>query len=868
LESCCASESTHDWCCTVYGTQGLNELEAEVQRVERIELQGRAELNELRTAGRMGCFATLWARVKIALRVFVDSPTMMLFLCLVGALSALGGAAIDALVSVFVRARDGWMGPGNDFGAFLIYVSWAVVMTLLAASVGHLISTRAEGSGIPQLKSILAGTWLHQYLSLRTMLAKTFGLIAALASGLPVGKEGPFVHVAATLTAKLWRLPCFRSIRRSETVKRQVLAAAVAAGVTATLGAPIGGMFFSVETSASYYQVSNLWRALVCSLTCVLFFEAIQTMSDDELFHPTEFLAPDLSPQLIAFALLGVLAGLLASLTVRITASAQMARRRLMRDCSQPWTRYIIVLIVSALTAAVLFGAPYLRLRDRDVINQLFQDSDGTNGQHSTDPTGAPLAPVWGSGAALFFSLGVFLLLRTFLTPIAISLPIPCGLFTPLFTLGAVLGRLFGEVIHLMDPNGNHVEPGAYAVVGAAALAAGATHTLSVAVIVFELTQQIHHMLPVLIGVVFAYLTSALFTLSIYDVLMAVNGLPFLPRLHSSNLYALRVADVMRPAPSAAPTLTRESTFIDALLLLHATRDVTDDAMAEASAAAATADSPRPVRSCCAWCNCNTELEEVARRRRLREDVIQVIQAFDLKSTPMGMPVVPGSAPRRHTLPAVSTLQSGPRPPVPEFPVVESATDLTLIGSVRRETLEKLFRSKGIGTGEGLIRRAAETGRASASLRRAEGAFSDSADPGPLASDPLLACFPVWMHQPIQYVGSDAEDASLPHTAGPSEGDTSPLVAPAASAASALPLVASGDAEVRVAAEGAMSADLVRLIIDPAPLEVQWLTPLPKAHYLLATCLFSQLLVTRHGKLVGVLYKDDLARPVRHEGSE
>ena len=50
---------------------------------------------------------------------------------------------------------------------------------------------------------------------------------------------------------------------------------------------------------------------------------------------------------------------------------------------------------------------------------------------------------------------------------------------------------------------------------------------------------------------------------------------------------------------------------------------------------------------------------------------------------------------------------------------------------------------------------------------------------------------------------------------------------------------------------------------DPAPMEVHWLTPLPKAHYLLATCVFSQLLVTKRGRLAGVIFKDDLASPGR-----
>ncbi|RQM19466.1 hypothetical protein B5M09_011527, partial [Aphanomyces astaci] len=66
------------------------------------------------------------------------------------------------------------------------------------------------------------------------------------------------------------------------------------------------------------------------------------------------------------------------------------------------------------------------------------------------------------------------------------GLPLSCGIFTPLFTFGAVVGRLYGEVLRVLVYTG--VSPAAYAVVGAACFASAATHTVSTAVIVFELT--------------------------------------------------------------------------------------------------------------------------------------------------------------------------------------------------------------------------------------------------------------------------------------------------------------------------------------------------------------------------------------------
>lgn len=95
----------------------------------------------------------------------------------------------------------------------------------------------------------------------------------AVGAGLSVGKEGPFVHIASILADKLMLLPPFRHIGLNATRARAMLAAGVAAGVTATFGAPVGGVLFSIEVTASYYAVSGLWRAFICAVACIFTFE-------------------------------------------------------------------------------------------------------------------------------------------------------------------------------------------------------------------------------------------------------------------------------------------------------------------------------------------------------------------------------------------------------------------------------------------------------------------------------------------------------------------------------------------------------------------------------------------------------------------
>ncbi|MEQ2158886.1 Chloride channel protein 2, partial [Goodea atripinnis] len=58
-------------------------------------------------------------------------------------------------------------------------------------------------SGIPEMKTILRGVVLKEYLTLKTFVAKVIGLTCALGSGMPLGKEGPFVHIASLCAALL-----------------------------------------------------------------------------------------------------------------------------------------------------------------------------------------------------------------------------------------------------------------------------------------------------------------------------------------------------------------------------------------------------------------------------------------------------------------------------------------------------------------------------------------------------------------------------------------------------------------------------------------------------------------------------------------
>ena len=115
------------------------------------------------------------------------------------------------------------------------------------------------------------------------------------------------------------------------------------------------------------------------------------------------------------------------------------------------------------------------------------------------------------------------------LTALCCSLPLPSGLFTPVFTVGALSGRLFGQgVTALSSYYGTSLtfSAGEFAVAGAAAFAGGVTRSIATAAIVMELTGQLHLQIPVAVCVLASYFVSNRFAPAVYDVLVKEHRLP------------------------------------------------------------------------------------------------------------------------------------------------------------------------------------------------------------------------------------------------------------------------------------------------------------------------------------------------------
>lgn len=101
------------------------------------------------------------------------------------------------------------------------------------------------GAGVPEIKTILSGFVIPEFLGLKVLVMKAVGAVFAVASGLPLGKEAPLIHIGACVAnlVAMW----FPKYRDNGKQLREVIVAGSAAGVSAAFGAPIGGVLFAYE---------------------------------------------------------------------------------------------------------------------------------------------------------------------------------------------------------------------------------------------------------------------------------------------------------------------------------------------------------------------------------------------------------------------------------------------------------------------------------------------------------------------------------------------------------------------------------------------------------------------------------------------
>ncbi|XP_004569794.2 chloride channel protein 1 [Maylandia zebra] len=516
-----------------------------------------------------------------------------IFLVLLGITMALVSWTMDYASAKSLQAYKWIHGElrGNIPLQYLAWVSYPLMFILFSSLFCHLVSPQAIGSGIPELKTILRGVVLKEYLTLKAFIAKVIGLTAALGSGMPVGKEGPFVHIASICAAVLSRFMSFFSgVYQNPYCYTDILTVGCAVGVGCCFGTPLGGVLFSIEVTSTYFAVRNYWRGYFAATFSAFIFRVLSVFNKDAVTITALFRTnfrmdfPFDLQELPAFAIIGIFCGFLGAFFVYLNRQVVLFMRR-----PNAMTRFltkhrllfpaVVTLIIATLTFPPGFGQFMAgELMPRECINSLFDNFTWTKISGSPPPVGLGRSAAWlHPNVSVFVILVLFFLMKFWMSAVATTMPIPSGAFMPVFILGAAFGRLVGEIMATLFPHGivfdgilYRIIPGGYAVIGAAALTGAVTHTVSTAVICFELTGQISHILPMMVAVILANMVAQGLQPSLYDSIIQVKKLPYLPELGFGHMsqYNIFVEDIM---VRTVKFMSSQSTYREVKLLLDST---------------------------------------------------------------------------------------------------------------------------------------------------------------------------------------------------------------------------------------------------------------------------------------------------------
>ncbi|KAE9419585.1 hypothetical protein Angca_007439, partial [Angiostrongylus cantonensis] len=312
------------------------------------------------------------------------------------------------------------------------------------------------------------------------------------------------------------------------------------------------GVLFSIEVTTMYFSVRSYWRgffAACCGAITIRLLRGfvVQTEVTVNAFFQTSF-APDafVVNEIPLFIVLGIFCGGMGAMYISLYRRVVLFLRNnkyAKKVFQQHWIVYpvFVSLIFSIIsfphglgrfsTGRLKFG---MNLRDF-FSNCTF-----------TEPTASPLScksdifDHWlDNRGNILVLLALFITVHFVFSIVCMTLPVPSGVFMPIFVLGAAIGRLMGEIVAIALPlgliEGINIYPGVYAVVGAASFSASVTHTVSVSVMIFEITGQLHYILPVMISVLLSNAVCAYMQPSFFDTIIKIKHLPFLPDIPPSN---------------------------------------------------------------------------------------------------------------------------------------------------------------------------------------------------------------------------------------------------------------------------------------------------------------------------------------------
>lgn len=270
-----------------------------------------------------------------------------------------------------------------------------------------------------------------------------------------------------------------------------------------------------------------LWRAFFCSLFAAIVLKALNPTGTGKLvLFETDYGVTYEPVHYIVFVILGIAGGLFGGVFCKANFLWSKTFRKYNIIKNHPVFEVFLVVLATTL---LQFPNPLTREPGDIIIKNLLVDCRGSSAtsfwvcQKESSASDAK----WGYIGWLAYGT----IVKLVLTIITFGCKVPSGIIVPALDAGAFFGRLVGQLI-------TSISPGIFAMVGAAAFLAGVSRmTISLVVIMFELTGELEYVVPHMIAILVAkWVADALEREGVYDLAQTVLGHPFLDLDHAMQL--------------------------------------------------------------------------------------------------------------------------------------------------------------------------------------------------------------------------------------------------------------------------------------------------------------------------------------------
>lgn len=273
----------------------------------------------------------------------------------------------------------------------------------------------AAGSGVAEVRVILSGFVLHGFLGLRTLVLKMVGLVLSVATGMSLGKEGPYVHMAACVGNILCRI--FPKYDQNDGKRREVLSAAAAAGVAVAFGAPLGGVLFGLEEVSYFFPAKTLFRTFFCCIVAALSLKFLNPYGTHKIvLFEVRYVTDWEFFEIVSFIFVGLLGGAVGALFIKASKHWAQSFRRIKAIKQYPMLEVVLVALVTGLMS---YWNPLTRLPVAQLLLNLASPCD-TSDAYENEPSLCP-SSIEDIGPILRI-LFVALLIKGFLTVITFGI--------------------------------------------------------------------------------------------------------------------------------------------------------------------------------------------------------------------------------------------------------------------------------------------------------------------------------------------------------------------------------------------------------------------------------------------------------------